>query len=185
MNRTRKGGGILSAIKKPIYGSKSPKYKMDVSESTAYNKDMYEIAGTIHLRVGEFSFIRGQSYIDQYLKKDIIENTLKKYPNASRIIGYYVDHIETKHSKCGEYEEYQQRDVFNKNKFKTRQRKICSCDTVCPGTYIVSGIVLQPTQKPVSTGTRRLTKIGPASGSALRVSSAHAKTRSRSKSKSN
>ncbi len=166
--QTLRGSGIMTAIKKPFYGSKNPKYKLDVTESTSYDTKMYEIAGVIHLKVGEFSFIRAQSYIDQYLKKDIIENTLKKYPNASRIIGYNVDHIKTTYSKCGDYEEYQQRDPFNKNKFKTHRRQVCSCGTVCPGTYIISGIVLQPTQKTVSAGTRRLTQ-----------------TRSRSKSKSN
>ncbi len=149
MNRTRKGGLIMTAIKKPFYGSKNPIYKLDVTESVSYDKNIYEIAGVIHLNIGEFSIFRAQSYIDQYLKKDIIENALKKYPNASRIIGYNVNHLETKHSKCGEYEEYEAH-TFTKNKVKIKRREVCSCGTVCPGIYIISGIVLQPIQKPAS-----------------------------------
>ncbi len=180
--RTRKGGAI---------------YKLDVTESTSYDTNMYEIAGVIHLKVDDFKFINDQSYINQYLKKDIIEKTLKKYSNASRIIGYNVKNIQREYSICSEYETQLIRDYYNngpsnffKNKkreprYKQVRKKVCSCNTVCPGAYIISGIVLQPIKKEVSAGTRRLTKTGPASGSALRVSSAHAKTRSRSKSKSN
>ncbi len=153
-----RGGGIMTFIKKPFYGSKNPKYKLDVTESTSYDTNMYEIAGVIHLKIDTFSFIRAQSYIDQYLKKDLIENILKKYPNASRIIGYNVNKIEGTYSKCGDYY------------YKQKLGMTCRCGTACPGYYIVYGIALK--NKEVSAGTKRLTKTGPA------------KTRSRSKSKS-
>ncbi len=150
--RTRKGGGILSAVKKGIYGSKSPKYKMDVTESIAFNKDMYEISGTFMEDIGEFSFVRAQSYIDIYLKRAAIDLALKKYSNAARIIGYNVLHKKSKPATCT--------CMCSKGGYG-------SAHGTCPGTYIISGIVLQPTQKTVSAGTRRLTQ-----------------TRSRSKSKS-
>ncbi len=151
--QTLRGSGVLSAIKKGIYGSKSPKYKMDVTAAVSYDKDMYEIAGTILEDIGEFSFVRAQSYIDIYLKRAAIDIALKKYSNAARIIGYNTYYKKSIHKSCQSHN--------SKGGF-------CSCQNICPGTYIISGIVLQPTHKAVSAGTRRLTQ-----------------TRSRSKSKSN
>jgi hypothetical protein len=162
MNRTRKGrtlhgSGILSAIKKPFYGSKNPIYKLDVSESISFNKDKYEIAGILSYDVSDFSGFRAQSYIDQYLKKDIIEHALKMDSNAVKIVGYKVIHrpLRYTYGMC-----------FGHKLKKTSDDCLCSSESSpapCPGSRTVIGLVLRPIAG--SVGTRRLTMSRPKSKS--------------------
>jgi hypothetical protein len=130
----------MTAIKKPIYGSKNPVYKLDVSESITFDKNKYDIAGLISHDVGEFSSIRAQSYIDQYLKKDIIEHALKHYSNAAKIVGYKVVH----------------RKTVYKTGVSIGSEQVGKCMPVlCPGSYTLIGLVLRSIQG--TAGTRRLT----------------------------
>lgn len=144
--RTLRGSGIMTAIKKPIYGSKNPIYKLDVSQSIVFDKNKYEVAGLISHDVGEFSFIRAQSYIDQYLKKEIIAHALHHYSDAAKIVGYRVIHRKTK----------VQTPMYVGSNSKNIKG---SCMPVqCLGSYTIIGLVLRPSKaEPVSAGTRRLT----------------------------
>ena len=139
---TRKVGGLLSAIKKGIYGSKSPKYKMDVTAGVSYDKDMYEIAGTFMEDIGQFAGFRTQNYIDIYLKRAAIDVALKKHPNARRVIGYNTYHVKSETTPC----------FVSCSKGGSGTGK-----GFCPGTHIISGVVLQPKSGSV-TRTRSRSK---------------------------
>lgn len=149
--KTRKGG-LLTPIKKGIWGSKSPVYKMDVTESVSFDKDRYELSGVISETVDEFAFFRAQSYVDQYLKKHIIDKALGKYPGTVKIIGYNVLHIKG-------------RSTLTTSRFCTTHinGKHSTCSVSCPsasipGRYYLYGIALRLNRKSLNTNTKTRTR---------------------------
>ncbi len=149
IRKTRKGG-LLTPIKKGIWGSKSPVYKMDVTESILFDKDRYELSGVISDTVDEFAFFRAQSYIDQYLKKHIINKALEKYPGTVKIIGYNVLHIK------GQSEGGTIKSVNCPRGSNTYGvSRSVSCPSVgIPGRYYLYGIALKLNRKSMNLGKK-------------------------------
>lgn len=94
--KTRRGGAIGTFLKKQVYGESRPEFKLPITESTEFDSDKYEILGTLIHETAGFSFIRSQSYIEQYLKADFIEKAMKQFPKATKIICFDINHIKTK-----------------------------------------------------------------------------------------
>jgi hypothetical protein len=90
LRKTRKGGAVLTRLKKPFYGSKNPKFALPISESKEINKDKYNILGKVSYNISgsDFAFFRTNEYVEKYLKAYIVDMAKKRFPSGVKIMEY-------------------------------------------------------------------------------------------------
>ncbi len=90
MRKTRKGGAVLTRLKKPFYGSKNPKFLLPISESKEIDKDKYKILGTVSYNISgnDFAFFRTNEYVEKYLKAYIADMAKRRFPSGVKIMDY-------------------------------------------------------------------------------------------------
>lgn len=86
----RKGGAVLTRLRKPFYGSKNPKFALPISESHEINKDKYKVLGTVSYNISgsEFAFFRSTEYVEKYLKSVISNIAKKRFPSGIKIMEF-------------------------------------------------------------------------------------------------
>ena len=90
MRKTRKGGAVLTRLKKPFFGSKNPKYALPISEVHEIDKDKYKVLGTVSYNIAgsDFAFFRTTEYVEKYLKSLIADMAKRRFPSGVKIMEY-------------------------------------------------------------------------------------------------